>query len=152
MENNKSKEEIRKKMKIIQNKYPEIFEVMASPETAEIIEKIAIDYGLQSSDEVEKPLKQGQELTDIASHKIAKIIGQILLGSLVPTELAFALKKELNIEAEMAEKITKEINQKLFTDIKLSLHKLYNIKEISPPLIKKPLLEEQQDTYREPIE
>ncbi len=146
---NKPKNKIWGKMKIIQKQYPEILDVMTSPITAEIIKKIAIDYGLQESDEIEKHLNQEQELDNLASSKIAGIVGQVLLGNLIPIKLSLALKEELNIEIKMAKDISKEINQKLFSDIKIDIYKLYKIKKRPLPFAKKPPSQKRPDVYRE---
>lgn len=150
MKNNKS--EIEQKIEIIQKQYPLIFEVMGSPKTSEIIEKIAIDYGLQYSGQIEELIEQEQELTALAGPKIANILGQVLLGNLDPTELSVVLEEKLSIRTELAEKIAGEINQKIFINLNDELSRLYKTEKSYPSSTEEPPIQKKKDSYLESIE
>lgn len=117
-------------------------EAIFSVETANIIGEIGERYNLKN-----------EEISEIA-----KYVGYVLLGLLIPNEIEKTLKEDLNIENDLAKKISTEITQFIFSPIKESLEELYKIEiEIEKPLVpeEKPLIEKKatnKDTYRELIE
>lgn len=87
--------------------------------------------------------------------KAAKIVGQILIGTLSPNELQETLTEELPADQETARKVTQEVGRYIFLPVKSSLQKIYSAGASSLPetpieeVIKKP---SGPDTYRETIE
>ena len=93
---------------------------------------------------------------------IVDLIGQVLVGVLVPEDFQETIEKELRLEKKAAKKITQEINRFIFYPVKPALEQLYKI-EIAPsekptekPGVetrpKEPEAPPTKDTYREPIE
>jgi hypothetical protein len=97
--------------------------------------------------------KQGIANNDLIFN-ITKNVGYVFLGLLTPDDFLKALKRELKIEKDKAEKIYSEITKAVFSPLKKSLEDLYETKieakksideeETRPKAIKK-------DSYREPI-
>jgi hypothetical protein len=139
-----SKEQLRK---LYENLPKDLQDAVFSEQSADIISSACEKSGASGPDD---------------SAKTAKIIGHILLGILPPNELPQSLEKELNIKAEVAEKIYQEIGRLIFLPLKNSLEALYNIK-LDETLLKNSPGQEQEgqaprqqergnDDYREPIE
>lgn len=165
MVNNQQKKEDREKLEVktelIKNRYPDIFEIMGDPATSSTIEKIAFKYKLEEPGEFKKKLEANESFTDIIqklpSSKIAKILGKVFLGDIHPKTLSEILQKELKIKPELAEDIIEEIDRRIFSQIRISLNKLYKIQEeaplkITPPEKPSPKESLKPDIYREPIE
>ncbi len=109
--------------------------------------------------------------------KVAKLVGDVLLGILAPEDFQEELEKELKVEKETAKKATQEINRFIFYPVRPLLEQLHEIK-VSPerkptaeqPIVttepgveteiktekavgeEKPSAPSSQDTYRESIE
>jgi len=64
--------------------------------------------------------------------QVAKYVGRVLLGILLPEEFQQVLKGELKLSPEAAKKVAQEINRFIFYPVKPSLEELYKI-EITPP-------------------
>jgi len=95
--------------------------------------------------------------------KMAKIVGNVMLGLLSPDNLKETLEKELNLKSEKAQKITQEIDRFIFYPIKESLNNLYGLKTKVNTLSDESAVESKiislkgrkisrKDTYREPVE
>lgn len=97
--------------------------------------------------------------------QIVEYVGQVLVGLLPPDELAETLEKKLELDKEMAKRISQEINRFIFYPVKTSLEELYKIEmvpiagaPVSPPPRKKiegeekPEEPKREDVYREPVE
>lgn len=97
--------------------------------------------------------------------QIAKYVGYVLLGVLIPEKLPEVLEKEVKLKKEVAKKVFQEINRFIFFPLKESLAFLYQA-EVPRPTVPKiriseiapsdetipPEEEPKRDTYREPIE
>ena len=134
----------------------ELKDAILSEDTANTIREISQRYGIK---EEEIP-------------QFAALVGDILMGLLPPEELPVTLERELNIDTETAEKISKEVNRFILFPVKDSLVEFYKEIRFAPGgrLIKpekekkekrkKEIGEElkkeekpyQPDIYREPIE
>jgi len=109
--------------------------------------------------------------------KIAKLVGNVLLGILIPEDFQTELEKELKVEKEIAQKVTQEINRFIFYPVRPLLEQLHKIEvsskeksaasrpiteseaemkteiEIEKPIeSEKPSTPSSQDSYRESIE
>jgi len=103
------------------------------------------------------------EIDDMAS-EVADITSRVLFGLLPIEEFQKALEKELELDPEVAKRISQEINRFIFYPVKASLEELYKIEmvpiagtPVKPPV--KKVVEEKaeekpkrEDVYREPIE
>jgi len=98
--------------------------------------------------------------------KVAKYVGNVLLGVLPPDEFQETLEKGLGLEKEVAKKVTQEINRFIFYPVNPLLEELYKT-EIAPPAKPTkitpppeatappeeiPKAPPREDVYREPIE
>jgi len=95
--------------------------------------------------------------------KIAKLVGDSLMGLLSPDKLEGVIKAEINVEQAEAEKIALEINRFILYPVKEALHSLYEIeftprgKIIKSKIEKSKIVEKEakdtsnKDTYRESI-
>ena len=96
---------------------------------------------------------------------IVDLIGQVLVGVLVPEDFQETIEKELRLEKKAAKKITQEINRFIFYPVKPALEQLYKIEIAKPagmegpkPRIaaedeeEKPVAPSKEDIYREIIE
>lgn len=86
--------------------------------------------------------------------KVAKLVGDVLLGLLPPGDFQESLEKELKLEKEVAKKLSFETNRYIFRSVKETLRSLYE--EEKPKKEEVPEKEEKKpkkkDIYREPIE
>jgi len=106
-------------------------------------------YDICKRNEIEENLEQ-----------IVDYVGQVLVGVLPPEDFQETLEKELNLDKEVAKKVSQEINRFIFYPVKSSLEELYKIEitpaakptGITPPAEKKPSAPSGKDVYREPIE
>ena len=98
--------------------------------------------------------------------KVAKYVGNVLLGVLPPDEFQETLEKEMGLEKDIAKKVAQEINRFIFYPVNPLLEELYKI-EIAPPAKPTkitpppeatappeeiPKAPPREDVYREPIE
>ena len=122
-------------------------EAILSEETAEKISDICEKYKIEEK-----------------RSKIAKLVGNSLMGLLSPDKLQNFLEKEINIEPLIAKKVSLEINRFIFYPVKKALGSLYET-ELSPSgkiirskinkserIKEKPKNLSEKDTYRESIE
>ncbi len=96
--------------------------------------------------------------------EVSKQTGYVLLGLLLPSELAEVFEKELILEKNVAEQLSARINNSIFLPVRESLEALYQTKISEIPEIEiKPTGQEEKpeppketitknDPYREPIE
>lgn len=121
----------------------ELKKAIFSEETAEDLDKIA----------------QRHQIKEEKVEKIAERITHVFLGLLPPEEFQEVLIKEVNLDLETANKVTREINRYIFFPVKASLEKLYGkelISIVQPTKIafregEKPKEKSPEDIYREPI-
>ena len=103
------------------------------------------------------------QIEDNQKSKIAKLVGDSLMGLLPPDKLQESIKTETWIEQTEAEKIALEINRFILYPVKEALNSLYAIefapggKIIKPKIDKSKVIKEEpknaskKDTYRESI-
>jgi len=117
---------------------------------------------------------QRNEIGEEDMPKLAKMVGDVLMGLLPPEEFTETLEKELKADKEQAKRISREVNRFILFPVKNSLEEFYKEirfapggrlvkqevkKEASekekPGLKEKPKLKEKKpvgaDIYREPI-
>lgn len=139
----------------LKKQYPEFFkeasdkliELAISTETASQIAEICLKNGVKESEKIEK---------------IAYYINFVLLSQLPPGTLPKALKKNLKLKPEIAEKIFQEVNETIFFRVKDDLAKLYpkmvsakpsaKIEKSPSPSQEEPKKSLRKDVYREKIE
>ena len=116
----------------------EISEIVFSEKTPEQIAEICFSLGIPDEKRIEK---------------IAYQIGLVLLGKLPPESFAETLEKNLKLDKDIAEKISEEVNQLIFSQVKDELAKLYGVGgKPTPPPEEKPKRPPGKDVYRESIE
>ncbi|MBI4992421.1 MAG: hypothetical protein HZB99_04355 [Candidatus Harrisonbacteria bacterium] len=112
----------------IKNRFESLPEVirkeLTSSKTSELIEILGHNYGL------------GEEKVSA----VAQIVGEVLLGYLLPEEMAQELNAFFDIRLDIADKITNELNQKVFSAIKNELGKIYNPIELPEEAPEIPLI------------
>lgn len=74
---------------------------------------------------------QRYEIKDEKISKIAELVGNSLMGLLPPDELQSSLEKEVDLDPEIAKKVSQEINRFIFYPVKESLLSFYKI-EFTP--------------------
>ena len=94
---------------------------------------------------------QKNEIDEVS--KVAKLVGQVLVGLLPPGELQQTLTKELDLKPETAKNVFREISRFIFYPIEEGLSNIYRIeiipsKKVSSPEKPTP---KKPDVYREPI-
>ncbi len=87
--------------------------------------------------------------------QVAKHTGYVLLGLLSPDEFAETLKKEMDLNADIAKKVSQEITRFVFYPLRTTLEELYKTKieqtkKPEPTETSKEILG--KDVYREPVE
>ena len=137
--------------KLYDNLPEELKEVFFSLETAEVINNTCKKYGI----------------TDARVGKISDVVGQVLVGLLLPSEFQKNIQKETAIPEVLVEAIAKEINRFIFYPVKPALEQLHKIglapsekvsEKVTGKIEEKVKIEEKpttppgKDTYREPIE
>jgi len=94
--------------------------------------------------------------------EVAKLVGNVLIGILPPSEFQKSLETELKLEPEVSKKVFQEIHRHIFYPVQLELSKLYPTEVIAgapaqakpvegAPVPEKPE-EKKEDVYREAIE
>ncbi len=84
--------------------------------------------------------------------KVAKLVGNVLLGILPVEEFQETLEKELNLEKDIAKKVAQEINRFIFYPVKPALEQLYKMganpaeETIIKSVAEKPITEKQEET------
>jgi len=95
--------------------------------------------------------------------KVAKIVGNVLIGLLPIDGLPEALEKELRLKPAVAKKISQEIHRFVFHPVRKSLYDLHGAEEPKTPSVKQeslslekkttpPKESKKEDLYREEIE
>ena len=126
---------------IYENLPQDLKEAVFSERTAEYIQSACENNGIEDLAEVSK---------------VAKIVGQVLMGIIPPHELQPSIERELGIKPEKAKKMRFEIYRFVLFPVKKSLSELYEEEilpvagEITPPPPREKARE--KDTYRESIE
>ncbi len=100
---------------------------------------------------------------------LTKLVGNVLLGLLPPSEFQKELETELKLTSEVVKKVFHEINRFIFYPVQIELSKLYPTEAmptatIQTPAAKSPAsekaeigptpekpTEKKDDTYREPL-
>jgi len=105
---------------------------------------------------------QRHEIKDEKISKIAELVGNSLMGLLPPDELQSSLEEEVDLDHEIAKKVSQEINRFIFYPVKESLLSFYKIEftpggkiiKLSPEEKEKKRVKSAgtKDVYREPIE
>ena len=132
----------------------------------ESIDKILNDFGLKKieDDELKKagsakdPKEIWKILSSLPGRKIADLVYNYTRGKISPNEFIELLKKDLKIDKETAEKIARELNDKIIkfvkTDKENKIPKTFpeqNIKKITEKEVAAPP-KKQSDSYLESIE
>ena len=90
--------------------------------------------------------------------ELAKLVGNVLLGILAPSEFQKSLETELKLTPEIAKKVFQEIHRQIFYPVQLELAKLYPTETmpVAPVTEAKPEVKpeevKREDVYREPVE
>lgn len=109
---------------------------------------------------------QRYRVEDEKISKISELVGNSLMGLLPPDELQDSLEEEVNLDPEIAKKVSQEINRFIFYPVKEILSSFYEIEfvpggkiiELTPEKKRKKKIElaekkpSTKDVYREPIE
>src|SRR3989344_4635146 len=70
-----------------------------------------------------------QNITDERGNKVAELVGQVLMGLLLPEEFQKSLEKEGGIKKDAAMNIARDITRIVFFPVKESIRQLHNITE-----------------------
>ncbi|MCK4454338.1 hypothetical protein KAU51_03260 [Candidatus Parcubacteria bacterium] len=84
--------------------------------------------------------------------EVARLTGNVLLGILPPEEFRNTLKKELNLEKDIVEKIGFQIERIIFFPVKKELNEIYTMKTTPKSSVEEKAKTNKKDVYREPIE
>jgi len=120
----------------------ELKDAIFSRETAEHIGNICERYSIK-----------GETVSEIA-----KQVRNVLLGLLPPNDFQTMIEKELELEKETAEKVSKEIGRFIFYPVKPELEQLYGVEKTSDGDTSVERVEQKQnktageDRYREVVE
>ena len=93
-----------------------IQETVDSFETAEALAQIAADHTIDNN-------------KGVGNRDLGRLTGQVLVGMLHPKDFVPALVEKLEISKEKAQKIAKEVNQKIFSQVKDLLIELHGLKK-----------------------
>lgn len=140
--------------KLLKTLPAELREALSSDETTEHIYNVCQKY----------------DLLDKRGSQIAKYIGRVLLGVLVPEDFQETLEKEVKLEKDVASKVAQEINRYIFFPVKESLVQFREQKakvkteskkeepaeegpaQATAPSEERPEKTPGKDVYREPVE
>ncbi len=128
----------------LQEKLPqELRDALWSPETGDDIHEVI-------------------ERHDVDEHgqKISWLVGQVLIGLILPQEFAEALEKEIKLPKTLADAIARDINRLVFYPVKPALEQLHRMEIEVTAKVVTPQPEEQEkpeeprgeDRYREQLE
>jgi len=140
-----------KKNNIVNNQNTEIpqklIDVLQSEDTATKIARICAENEITKEEQVKG---------------ISYQTGRVMVGNLLPKELAKTLEEKLKVSQLSAQKIYQDINESIFFPVKKELAILYGeeavqTEELSTEYFKKPeknpeVKSERKDDYREPID
>ena len=93
-----------------------IQETVDSFGTAEALAQIAADHSVDDN-------------KGVGNRDLGRLTGQVLVGMLHPKDFVPALVEKLEIPKERAQKIAKEVNQKIFSQVKDLLIELHGLKK-----------------------
>jgi len=113
-------------------------EALNSDKTMDAIERLSKEYHLS-----------GKQIS-----KLVDLVGQVLMGLLLPDEFQQDLEKKAGLKKDVAKKVALEIQRFVFYPVKQSLSALYQM-EITQPEPEKPPIEKKpksKDVYREAVE
>jgi len=130
---------------------PELFEFLFSEETSSKIAEICLENGVEDEEKIEK---------------IAYRISLVLFNQVPKENLTRILERGVNLPCEIAERISMEVNRRIFSQAPEVLKKeeqltqpaqpsLPSKPEVAPPPEVKPKVEPKEarkDIYREPFE
>ena len=68
-----------------------------------------------------------QNITDERGNKVAELVGQVLMGLLLPEEFQKSLEKDGGIKKDAAMNIARDITRFVFFPVKESIRQLHNI-------------------------
>ena len=138
--------------KTIEKLPEELAEALFSVETANAIRQVCAQHAIG----------------DARVGDIAEIAGQVLMGFLLPQEVQEKLEKEIGLQKETAQGITRDLNRLVFYPVKPALEQLHQMEiQVTAKIVTpKPPTEEKQapqadekpeeprgpDSYREPLE
>lgn len=130
-------------MTLFQEKYnaapKKIQEVTASEETSTTLADIAVAHQVDEE--------------GFGNPIIGRLVGQVLVGMLHPKDFVPSLEKELSVPKETAQKIAKEVNEKIFSQVKDELVKLHNLQQpSSTPQTPSPTQNNDEKPYSTPPE
>ena len=94
----------------------QIQEVVGSFETSETLAQIAVNHKVDNN-------------KGVGNRDLGRLTGQVLVGMLHPKDFVPALVEKLEIPKERAQKIAKEVNQKIFSQVKDLLIEIYGLKK-----------------------
>ena len=114
-------------------------------------------FAEETDDSIYEACKNNEVLD---SHKqIIEYVGQVLIGVLRPDEFQETIEKELELDKNVAKKMTQEINRFIFFPVKKSLEDIYSMEiaqpaqmEIPGPIKRESVKKGREDDYREPVE
>ena len=114
-------------------------------------------FAEETDDSIYEACKSNEVLDN--HEQIVEFVGQVLIGVLRPDEFQETIEQGLELNKNVAKKMTQEINRFVFFPVKKSLEDIYSM-EITPPAqmkipgpIKKGSVKKgRKDTYREPVE
>ncbi len=66
----------------------------------------------------------GENKISEKTSEIGRYVGRVLMGFLTPEELVVTLEKEVGLEKKLAEKVAKEIDEKIFSKVAVSLERI----------------------------
>jgi len=131
--------------KLFESLPEELKETILSEETAETIRGIC----------------ERHSVSDKVIPEVARLVGEILIGLLPPENLPRVMEKNLGIDKEKADSVSREINRFILFPVKDSLAEFYQEikfapggrieikKEETETLLKKPLETEKKEEYKE---
>lgn len=88
----------------------------------------------------------------LGNPNLGRLVGHVLVGLLHPKDFVPSLEKELGVSGETARNIAKEVNEKIFSQVKDELIVMYNL-DTMVTKIEKPgssALKTTKDTYNTP--
>lgn len=99
-----------------QNAPKKIQEIVDSFETSETLAQIAADHTIDNN-------------KGIGNRDLGRLTGQVLVGMLHPKDFVPSLVEKLDIAKEKAQEIAKEVNQKIFSQVKDLLIEIHGLKK-----------------------
>ena len=101
-----------------QNAPQKIQEVVDSFETAETLARIAADHSVDDN-------------KGIGNRDLGRLTGRVLVGMIHPKDFVPSLAEKLDIKKDRAQEIAREVNQKIFSQVKNLLIEIHGLKNPS---------------------